>query len=60
MINPIGVPLLNSFILLRRAASVTWSHFSLLENKESSLSLLVTVFFSIYFIIIQAVEYLDS
>jgi len=60
LINPLGVPLLNSFILLRRAASVTWSHFNLLGNKESILSLLITILISIYFLLIQRIEYYDS
>lgn len=60
LINPLGVPLLNSFILLSRAASVTWRHFRLLGNKDSIFRLLVTIFLSLYFLMVQFMEYRDS
>jgi heme/copper-type cytochrome/quinol oxidase subunit 3 len=59
LVNPIGVPLLNSFILLSSAALVTWSHYSLLERLGSFLSLFFTIFLSIYFLLIQSIEYSD-
>lgn len=60
LVNPFGVPFLNSCILLGRGASVTWSHFCLLSNKECSLSLFLTIFLAFYFLLIQFIEYSES
>jgi cytochrome c oxidase subunit 3 len=59
-INPLGVPMLNSFILLRRAATVTWSHFRLLGNYSCLFRLVCTLLLSFYFLSIQFMEYTDS
>ena len=60
LINPLGVPLLNSFVLLRSAASVTWSHYSLLSNNNSLTRLFLTILLSVYFLLLQRIEYLES
>lgn len=61
-INPFQVPLLNTAILLARGVTVTWSHHTLinLKNKNSQLSLLITVMLGFYFTLLQAWEYWDA
>ena len=55
-INPFGAPFLNTCILLRRGVRVTFSHYSLLTNKDRK-RLLITIFLAIYFLFIQYNEY---
>lgn len=60
--NPLGVPLLNTLILLSSGVRVTWSHHALIRgNKtESILGLLITVILGIYFSLLQALEYYEA
>ena len=62
VINYIGVPLLNTSILLLSGVSVTWSHHAIQNNKfkSSYISLLITVILGIYFLYLQRIEYYDS
>jgi cytochrome c oxidase subunit 3 len=60
LINPLGVPFLNTCILLRRGFRVTWCHYSLLSNKERTFSLILTVSLAFYFLIIQWIEYSEA
>lgn len=57
LINPFGTPLLNSLILLRRAVSLTFSHFNFLSNKNNNKSLILTIILGLLFIILQFIEY---
>lgn len=59
VVNYIDIPLLNSILLLRRRAFVTWSHNSLIISsiKETKLSLLITISLGFTFLIIQVMEY---
>nr|YP_009256117.1 cytochrome c oxidase subunit III [Rediviva intermixta]AKS40060.1 cytochrome c oxidase subunit III [Rediviva intermixta] len=59
MINPYSIPLLNSFILVSSGFSITWSHYSLLMNNKLDMiiSLMITIFLSIYFSLVQSIEY---
>lgn len=56
-INPFGVSLLNSFILLSRAVSLTWGHYNFLEKKNCVFALFCTVFLGLLFLTVQIIEY---
>ena len=58
-IDPIGVPLLNTIILLASGFTVTWSHYCLLNKKrvKSIIILLITTILGRYFTYLQAIEY---
>jgi len=60
--NPLGVPLLNSIVLLISGVTVTWSHHRLLslKHKQATQSLLLTVLLGYYFTFLQALEYWEA
>lgn len=60
--NPIGIPLLNSIILLSSGASITWAHHSLLNNNIIStiIGIVITISLGTYFSILQYIEYIDA
>lgn len=57
--DPLGIPLVNSFILITSGITVTLSHYSiLLEHIEiRKFSLLLTVFLGLVFSLFQLIEY---
>lgn len=62
LINPYGVPLINTLILLTSAATVTLSHKSLKLEKYflSVLFLFLTIILGLFFVNIQYTEYVNS
>uniref|UniRef100_A0AAU6PX20 Cytochrome c oxidase subunit 3 n=1 Tax=Ophiothrix scotiosa TaxID=3135525 RepID=A0AAU6PX20_9ECHI len=61
-INPWGVPLLNTAILLSSGASLTWSHHALRHNNGNDAwnALIVTILLGIWFTALQAYEYWEA
>nr|YP_010889912.1 cytochrome c oxidase subunit III [Austromenopon paululum]WJJ69873.1 cytochrome c oxidase subunit 3 [Austromenopon paululum] len=61
-VNPMGVPLLGSILLLSSSISATWSHHSILLGKKSStsLSLGITVLLGALFLVFQIKEYQET
>nr|BBI76489.1 cytochrome oxidase subunit 3 [Varroa destructor] len=57
--NPYEIPLLNTMVLLMSGFTITWSHYSILNNKKlmALVSLLLTVSLGIYFSLLQYMEY---
>jgi len=57
--NPILIPILNTTILLTSRFTVTLAHFYLLNNnKKKTINLInLTIILSIYFLILQIIEY---
>nr|AQN67795.1 cytochrome c oxidase subunit 3 [Pinctada albina] len=60
--NWVGIPLLNTAILVSSAFSVTWSHKALRKGKllESCLALLITLIHGLVFLYFQYVEFKSS
>jgi len=61
-INPIGVPLLNTTILLSSGLTVTWTHHCLIvkRKKKATVSLIITIILGLYFTMLQIIEYNEA
>jgi len=59
-INPFGIPLFNTVVLLRRGVTLTWSHYSLLRKEDAKPGLVLTVLLSFLFEGAQYVEYREA
>lgn len=61
-LNPWGIPLLNTVILLLSGFSITWAHFSLLTNKyiNAIYAFLITIILAIVFTCMQISEYFNA
>nr|YP_010570396.1 cytochrome c oxidase subunit III [Ophiophthalmus serratus]UZG65884.1 cytochrome c oxidase subunit 3 [Ophiophthalmus serratus] len=61
-INPWGIPLLNTAILLSSGGSLTWSHHSLCQNNTDNATnaLLITILLGIWFTLLQGYEYWET
>ena len=59
LIDPWNIPFLNTLILLLSGTTVTWAHYSLIENnqKDLKLALAVTVALGVIFTMFQLYEY---
>nr|WRQ18243.1 cytochrome c oxidase subunit 3 [Multinervis sp.] len=60
--NPLGIPMLNTMILLTSGISLTWAHNSLLKNnfEQTVKSMIITITLGMYFSLLQMFEYYES
>nr|YP_010038643.1 cytochrome c oxidase subunit III [Eutrichosiphum pasaniae]QOY44593.1 cytochrome c oxidase subunit III [Eutrichosiphum pasaniae] len=60
--NPILIPLLNTIILLTSSFTITLTHFYLLNNKKKKTIIFMnlTIILSIYFLMLQIIEYKEA
>ena len=61
-INPWGIPLLNTIILLTSGATITWAHHSIIIGNLQQIkqSLILTISLAIFFSFLQIFEYFDA
>ena len=60
--NPLGVPLLNTIILLSSGVSVTWAHYCVVRGEKiykEVIGLEVTILLGLFFSALQYGEYTD-
>lgn len=59
ILDPFGIPFLNTLILLTSGASVTWAHYAILlgSTRETQTGLLITVILASIFTAFQGFEY---
>nr|AZL35833.1 cytochrome c oxidase subunit III [Cosmoscarta bispecularis]QHR79673.1 cytochrome c oxidase subunit 3 [Cosmoscarta dorsimacula] len=60
--NPMGIPLLNTTILLSSGITITWAHHSLMNNNHNQAmqSMFMTIMLGVYFSMLQLFEYMES
>jgi len=61
-LNPFGVPMLNTAILLLSGFSITWVHFALISGNavEANYGFIFTLFLAVLFTALQVGEYLTA
>ncbi|MEM8934948.1 MAG: cytochrome c oxidase subunit 3 [Pseudomonadota bacterium] len=61
-LNPWGLPLINTLVLLLSGTTVTWAHHAVLHNDQKGLvqGLVVTVILGAFFSFLQGVEYWEA
>nr|AIZ58129.1 cytochrome c oxidase subunit III [Didemnum vexillum] len=59
--NPMGVPFLNTIVLLSSGFTITWSHYSFLKNMYNFglIGIFYTVILGMLFTFLQGMEYMD-
>lgn len=62
VLDPFGIPFLNTLILLTSGASVTWAHYAILlgSNVQTQRGLIVTIILASIFTAFQAFEYVSA
>lgn len=62
VLDPLGVPLLNTLVLLSSGFTVTWAHYGLLVREYSSSirRIIGTIILRAFFTLLQVSEYLES
>ena len=60
--NPWGIPLLNTFILLTSGATITWAHYALVDGyrREVIEGMLFTLLLAVIFTVFQGYEYVNA
>ena len=60
--SPWQIPLLNTVILVSSGASITWTHSAIIKNNRLEVvnSFLITLFFAIFFTLLQLYEYTQA
>ncbi|HNR76602.1 MAG TPA: cytochrome c oxidase subunit 3 [Parvularculaceae bacterium] len=61
-LNPWGLPLINTLVLLLSGTTVTWAHHAVLHNDKKGLiqGLVLTILLGAFFTMLQAVEYYEA
>jgi cytochrome c oxidase subunit 3 len=62
VLDPWGIPFLNTFILLSSGAAVTWAHHAIITGlkKQAIYGLCATIFLAIVFTGLQGLEYVEA
>nr|YP_010397362.1 cytochrome c oxidase subunit III [Aeolothrips xinjiangensis]UQJ77469.1 cytochrome c oxidase subunit III [Aeolothrips xinjiangensis] len=60
--SPMGIPLLNTVLLLSSGVTITWSHQTIMlgNKKKTSVALMLTLVLGMYFTFMQVIEYMMS
>lgn len=61
-INNWNIPLLNTIILLTSGATITWAHYSIINNNRKNIifGLILTIILAFFFLFIQLFEYIEN
>ncbi len=61
-LNPWGLPLLNTLVLLLSGTTVTWAHHAVVHNDQKGLvqGLIITIVLGLIFTSFQAIEYYEA